>query len=392
MPLRFSNRILEHLTHDAYRPAPIRVICRDLRIEMEDRSAFESAVQQAEADGLIEIGRDECVRLPALPDEVTGVLRSNKRGFGFVKPDQKFREGDIYIAQGAAGDAVTGDQVRVLVSKSDRWKGRGASGRITEVISRGRGEFVGSLYKRGKTWFAQPDGRELHDPIIIRDPSAKNAKAGDKIVFEMLHFPEQDYYGEGVITRVLGESGRPDVETQAVMLAFGLAEEFDDVTKEEARKAATVFEDGSNEGREDLTKKCIFTIDPPNAKDFDDAINLDVDPDSGEWELGVHIADVASFVTLGSALDATARERGNSAYLPRRVVPMLPEVLSNGVCSLQEGVRRWAKSVFIRFDNRGKVVSHRLRNTVICSTKRLTYLEAQALIDGDCLHGAGSRA
>ena len=356
---------------------------RDLRIETEDRSAFESAVQQAEADGLIEIGRDECIRLPSLPDEVSGVYRSNKRGFGFVKPDQKFREGDIYIAPGASCDAVTGDQVRVVLSKSNTWKGRGASGRIAEVISRGRGEFVGSLYKRGKTWFAQPDGRELHDPIIIRDPSAKNAKAGDKVVFEMLHFPEQDYYGEGVITRVLGESGRPDVETHAVMLAYGLAEEFDEITKEEAIKAATVFEDGSTEGREDLTKKCIFTIDPPNAKDFDDAINIDVDLDSGEWELGVHIADVASFVTLGSALDTTARERGNSVYLPRRVVPMLPEVLSNGVCSLQEGVRRWAKSVFIRFNNRGRVVSHRLRNTVICSAKRLTYLEAQALIDGD---------
>ena len=109
------------------------------------------------------------------------------------------------------------------------------------MLKRGRCDFVGSLFKRGNTWLAQPDGRELHDPIIIRDPSAKNAKAGDKIVFEMLHFPEKDYYGEGVITRVLGESGRPDVETQAVMLAYGLAEDFDDATKEEARKSATIF-------------------------------------------------------------------------------------------------------------------------------------------------------
>ena len=134
------------------------------------------------------------------------------------------------------------------------------------------------------------------------------------------------------------------------------------------------FEEGSDVDREDLTDTFIFTIDPPNAKDFDDAINITVDPDSGAWELGVHIADVASFVTHGSSLDETAKARGNSVYLPRHVVPMLPEVLSNGVCSLQEGVRRWAKSVFIRFDNKGKVVSHRLRNSVICSAKRLTIL------------------
>lgn len=383
MPLRFSNRILDHLTHGSYRPSPVKTIVRDLRISPEDRLAFDEAFDQAVSDGFIEVGRDDCVRLPTLPDEISGVYRSNKRGFGFVKPDQFFREGDVYIAANASGDAVSGDQVLVSVSKGDRWKGRGAAGKIIEVLNRGRGEFVGSLFKRGSTWFAQPDGRELHDPIIIRDPSAKNANAGDKIVFEMLHFPEKDYYGEGVITRVLGESGRPSVETQAVILAFGLAEEFNEASKKEARESATIFENGSDDGREDLTETFIFTIDPPNAKDFDDAINIAVDPETGEWELGVHIADVASFVTPRSALDQTARERGNSVYLPRLVVPMLPEVLSNGVCSLQEGVRRWAKSVFIRFNNNGKVISHRLRNSVICSAKRMTYLEAQALIDGN---------
>jgi ribonuclease R len=383
MPLRFSNRILDHLKHGSYRPVFAKVIARDLRIVSEDRHAFDEAINQAVVDGLIEIGNDDCIRLPALTDEITGIYRSNKRGFGFVKPDQLFREGDVYIAAGAGGNAVSGDKVSVSISSNNKWKGRGAAGRIIEVLERGRGDFVGSLFKRGNTWLAQPDGRELHDPVIIRDPSAKNAKAGDKIVFEMLHFPEKDYYGEGVITRVLGESGRPDVETQAVMLAFGLAEEFNDATKEEARKSASVFEDGSDEGREDLTNTFIFTIDPPNAKDFDDAINITFDPDTGEWELGVHIADVASFVIHESALDGTALERGNSVYLPRHVVPMLPEVLSNGVCSLQEGVRRWAKSVFIRFNNRGKVVSHRLCNSVICSAKRMTYIEAQAIIDGD---------
>ena len=383
MTMRFTNRLLDHLMHDGYRPTTIRNIVKDLRISHDDRAAFDETISSAEENGLIELGRDDCVRLPALPEEIVGSYRSNKRGFGFVKPNQRFREGDVYIGSGAGGDAVSGDTVRVVISQSGRWSGKGAAGKIVEVLERGRGEYVGTLFKRGNTWLAQPDGRELHDPIIIRDITAKDAKDGDKIVFEMLHYPEKDYYGEGVISRVLGDAGKPDVETQAVMLAYGLFEEFNEDSKDEARNAATHFEETGDVDREDLTSQFIFTIDPPDARDFDDAINITYDQDKKEWELGVHIADVASFVSVGSALDKGAIERGNSVYLPRKVIPMLPEVLSNGVCSLQEGVRRWAKSVFIRFDDKGRVLGHRLQNTVICSAKRLTYLEAQALIDGN---------
>ena len=383
MPLRFLNRLLDHLSHEGYRPTTIRNIVKDLRISNEDRQVFDEAIFKAQEDGVIELGRDDCIRLPSLPDELVGVYRSNKRGFGFVKPTQRFREGDVYIGAGAQGDAVSGDKVRVAIARSGRWKGKGDAGKIVEVLERGRGEYVGTLYKKGNSWFAQPDGRELHDPVIIRDVSAKDAKQGDKIVFEMLHYPEKDYFGEGVISRVLGDAGKPDVETQAVMLAYGLYDSFDAESKDEARNAATHFEETGDENREDLTDTFIFTIDPPDARDFDDAIQLAYDEEKQEWELGVHIADVASFVSPGSALDRGATERGNSVYLPRRVIPMLPEVLSNGVCSLQEGVRRWAKSVFIRFDNKGRVLGHKLRNTVIRSAKRLTYLEAQALIDGN---------
>jgi len=383
MPIRFTSRLLDHLRHDGYRPSTIRVIVKDLRIADEDRDAFNQAIQKAQSDGNIEIGNDQYVRLPSLPDEITGKYRSNKRGFGFVSPTKRYREGDVYIASGAQGDAVSGDTVRVAVSESSRYTGRGSAGRIVEVITRGRSEYVGSLFKKGKTWLVKPDGKELHDPIIVRDVSAKNAKGGDKVVFEILHYPERDYYGEGVITRVLGPAGEPDVETQAVMLAHGLHMEFNEESKKEAQKAAAYFEETGDLDREDHTDTFIFTIDPPDAKDFDDAINISFDSKTKEWELGVHIADVACFVQTGSALDLGAIERGNSVYLPRHVIPMLPEVLSNGVCSLQEGVRRWAKSVFIRFDNKGRVLEHRLRNTVICSAKRLTYLEAQALIDGN---------
>ena len=384
MPLHLLNQLLDHLSHEGYKPTLIRNLVKEMRVSNTHRKAFDEVLLKAEEDGLIELGRDHCVRLPSLPDEIEGTYRSNKRGFGFVTPSKSYREGDVYIASGAEGDAVSGDTVRVAVSQSNKWKkGRGSSGKVVEVMERARGEFVGTIVKRGKGWFAHPDGRELHDPIIIRDVQAKNAKEGDKVVFEMLHFPEKDYYGEGVITRVLGEAGRPDVETQAVILAYGLHDDFDEESKEEARNASNHFENTSDEDREDLTDTFIFTIDPPDARDFDDAIHVLYDQETSEWELGVHIADVASFVPAECALDVGALERGNSVYLPRYVVPMLPEILSNGVCSLQEGVRRWTKSVFMRFDSKGRAIGHRFSNAVICSAKRLTYIEAQALIDGN---------
>jgi ribonuclease R len=192
--------------------------------------------------------------------------------------------------------------------------------------------------------------------------------------------------GEAAITEVLGAAGEPDVETAAVIANYGLREEFDPAVLDEARAAAARFEEELEEigdDREDLRDRFIFTIDPPDARDFDDAISIEFDPEEEIWELGVHIADVAHFVGHRTEIDLEAERRGNSVYLPRRVLPMIPEVLSNGVCSLQEAVPRFTKSAFIRLDRKGRVLDTRLSRTIIRSRKRLTYLEAQALIDGD---------
>jgi ribonuclease R len=197
---------------------------------------------------------------------------------------------------------------------------------------------------------------------------------------------------EGVIVRVLGDAGKPDVETQAVIAAYDLPGEFPDACVRQAREASAEFDRqisewkqrgaSSLDNRMDLTGEFILTIDPPDAKDYDDAISIKR-LDDGGWELGVHIADVAHFIPPGSDLDTEARDRANSCYLPRHVIPMLPEVLSNGICSLQEAVPRFCKSAFIRYDDRGEVKAEGVAQTLIHSSKRLTYLEAQALIDGD---------
>ena len=380
MPLRYRHRIIDHLAHASYRPAVPRALARDLRVEAEDRATFDETLALLGEEGLIDIGADGLVRLAGYGDEVEGTFRLNVRGFGFVIPDSPHREGDLFIPPNAVRDGISGDRVRAkVIRRAGRGRGPGDRkslfGRIVEVLERGQDQFVGVLLERGGQWFVDPDGRVLREPVLIRDPHARNARAGDKVVIELLHYPDENYVPEGVISKVLGEAGRPDVETQAVIEAHGLRTEFPEAAVEAARRAAREFEDGA-EGpwpeREDLTDRFIFTIDPPDARDFDDAISIRRDEERDEWELGVHIADVAAFVRPGTPLDVEAEARGNSVYLPRLVIPMLPEVLSNGICSLQEGVTRFAKSVFITFDRKGRVLDQRLAATVIRSAKRLT--------------------
>jgi ribonuclease R len=411
VPLRFKSRILDHLSHRNYLPLSMHDVARQLRVADEDGLAFGEAVRLLAEEGLLEIGKDERLRLPRMPEEVEGVLKMTPRGFGFLRPAIAHREGDLFIPQGETKDAISGDRVRAkVVRRGDRWnRGFGATpasarddvfGRVVEVLERGRSRFAGELSKRGKDWIVEPDGRAIRDPIVVRDPGAKNAKEGDKVVVEILTWPEDGYLAEGVILEVLGEAGRPDVETQAVIATYMIREVFPDECLAQAREAAVEFERATRAAearaaagepaawtdataeREDLTGRFVFTIDPPDAKDFDDAISIGWDETLGQYELGVHIADVAHFVGQDSPLDEEARARATSVYLPRHTVPMLPETLSNGVCSLQEGVARFTLSAFITLDADGRVLGQRLARTVIRSAKRLTYIEAQALVDG----------
>ncbi len=376
-------------------------ILRQLRVSDLDEPAFDEAVTQLVADGKLEVGKDEKLRLPRLPDEVEGTIKLTPRGMGFLKTQISYREGDLFIPEGETKDAVSGDKVRVrVVRRGDRWnRGFGSTptaarddifGRVLEVLERGQSRFAGVLVRRGSEWIVEPDGRTIRNPIVVRDPGAKNAKAGDKVVIDIITWPEGDYLAEGVILEVLGEAGRPDVETQATIATYMIREKFPDEALEQAREAAISFRGiaqtaetaGKWEDREDLTAEFIFTIDPPDAKDFDDAISIKHDRVTGNYELGVHIADVAHFVPPSSPLDDEARARATSVYLPRYTIPMLPETLSNGVCSLQESVARFTLSAFIMLDSDGKVVGQRLARTVIKSRKRLTYIEAQRLIEG----------
>ena len=393
MPDRFARRILDHLADRRYQPRTLRQLMDDLAIADDQRDDFAKAVQTLLENDQLVCGSEDTIGLPPVGDEMVGRFRSHERGFGFVVPDSLTEHGDLFIPPGKSADAMDGDRVRAKVRRERGRAGGGRSpftGIIVEVLKRADRQFVGTLTKKGKTYLVKVDGRVIAEPIVIRDAEASNAKVGDKVVVDIIDYPDRgrNELAEGVIVEVLGESGLPDVETRSVMRAYGLAEKFDKQVMAEARAASQKMEgteDAIPDDRVDLRQELILTIDPPDAKDYDDAISIKkLEGEGGAaWELGVHIADVAHFVDLGGPLDESAYERGNSTYLPRHVIPMLPEVLSNGVCSLQEGVDRFAKSVFVRYDAQGHVLNQRFAKTIIRSNKRLTYLEAQALIDDD---------
>jgi ribonuclease R len=413
---KFERRLIEHLRSEGYTPARLGDVAKDLNIPAEQLEAFGAAVKELHELKRIDIGTSGHLMLPSIRvlaengnAEVEGVFRRTQRGFGFVQPTSHVREGAIYIAKEETGDALSGDTVLVRVLHPGReggGPGDGPSGRIVEVTQRRRSSYTGVLTRRGNKgsgpqgasagqWLVLPDGKQLKDPIVVKDAESSKAREGDKVVIELLVFPEDGMLGEGVIVRVLGDAGKPDVETQAVIAAYDLPGEFPEKCVEQAREANADFErqiaawkdKGAStlKGRLDVTGDYIITIDPPDAKDYDDAISIRRLPkeQGGGWELGVHIADVAHFIPLGSELDVEAKDRANSCYLPRLVIPMLPEVLSNGICSLQEGVPRFCKSAYIRYDERGNVLGEWCCQTLIKSAKRLTYLEAQFLIDGD---------
>jgi len=413
MALKYQHRVLQHLRHPTYEPKAVGPLAVELGFG-EDLQAFKDAVFALRDEDKVGIDDEGVVTLPSLPDkgELTGVFRGTAKGFGFVESEQKTVDGDIFIPEQYTNGALSGDLVHIsFVRDRKREKrsgmlGKSFAGEVLDVVQRKRSHFTGEIGKQGDQWLAWPDGKELTDPVVVRDAQSKNVKPGDKVVLEIVAYPERTGAGalpEGVITKVLGAAGEPDVETAAVIAAYALpGNEFPEECVRQARKASAQFdreiaawrEKGADAflewdpiGRADITDQFIATIDPPDAKDYDDAISIRR-LSKGEagydgWELGVHIADVAHFIPPGSALDEEGYERGNSVYLPRLVIPMLPEVLSNGICSLQEGVPRFAKTAIMRYDDRGRVRASGVQQSLIESRKRMTYLEAQALIDGD---------
>lgn len=382
-----SQRILDHIKGSQYRPQRPRRLAKELELSGdEEYPAFREALKELMHQGRVVLGAGGALVLPSghvRRDTIQGTYRHNRKGFGFVVPTDPDSHEDLYIAEGDNAGAITGDVVIAKITSRGHRGGRQLlTGRILEIVERKHKRFAGTLVKQVGRWVVMPDGNTLTDPIEVADASSRHVRPGTKVVVELTTYPEPGRFAQGVITEVLGREGEKDVDLKSVIIQHNLPQAFPDEVLGQARHQIDHIDwEAEKAGRVDLTGETIVTIDPNDAKDYDDAISL-TRLEDGQWELGVHIADVARFVPAGSPLDREAQLRGNSAYFPGFVIPMLPEILSNGICSLQEGVPRLCKSVWITLDAQAHVVKTRFANTVIRSAKRLRYREAQALIDG----------
>lgn len=382
-----QSRILSHLRSDRYRPQRPRGLAKELQLANDEvYPSFRESLRELMHQGRVVLGAGGTIMLPGnqpARDVFTGTYRHNRRGFGFVVPTDPSEHEDLYIPEGHNAGAITGDIVRAKITSRGQRDGKTIySGRVMEIVERTQKRFVGTLVRKGNEWSVMPDGNTFTEPILAPDAASRHIRAGTKVVIEVTAYPENGAWAQGVITEVLGKPGEKDVDLKSTIVMFNLPERFPDEVLDQARQAVDEFDpNAERQHRLDLTRETICTIDPDDAKDYDDAISLH-QLENGQWELGVHIADVSWFVPPESAMDREAAERGNSVYFPGHVIPMLPEILSNGVCSLQEEVPRLCKSAFITYDENAMPVATRFANSVIKSAKRLRYREAQAILDG----------
>jgi len=315
-------------------------------------------------------------------DDVVGVFRRAAGGYGFVHPLSAAagnRDGDVHVAQSACLDAVNGDTVRVRLLRGRDVRRPGPAGEIVEVVTRAKTRFVGSFFVAANSGWVQIDGTSFPRPVSVGDPGAKSVREDDKVVVEVVRFPTHLRDGEGVIVEVLGRAGEPGVDTRSIIHEFGLPGPFSDEVLDAARAEAARFSEAVPADRRDLTARTIITIDPVDARDFDDAISLER-LERDHWLLGVHIADVAHFVPEGLPVDQEALARGTSVYLPDRVIPMLPEIVSNNLASLQPGRVRYARTCWIEFTADGIPVHSDVERSAIRSCRRFTYEEVDQFL------------
>src|SRR5438132_2262518 len=381
------EKVLALLRAPDYRPRDRNEIAQALGAKGRDRVEVRKTLRELKHAGEIVRIRKNRYVLPSEADLVTGKLSIHQAGFGFLVPE-KSGEADIFIAAENTGTAMNGDRVVARISRDipqrpgkDRHR---AVGRVIRILERARDSIVGTLqHSKNFYYVVADDPRLVHHVYVQVPPRQKLPKIptpGDKVVVRLEDWQSRHVNPEGEIVEVLGAANAPGIDMLSIIRKYGLPTEFPKAVLDQANRIPKSVEEEMIKGRADLREKFIVTIDPDDARDFDDAIDVEKIENDGGWRLGVHIADVSAYVTPGSALDREARRRGNSVYLPDRVIPMLPERLSNGVCSLNPGVNRLTFSVFIEFDKNGRAKNARFGKSVIRSAKRLTYKEAYAIL------------
>lgn len=354
-----------------------------------DYKLLVKTIAQMEREKTVEFNKKGRIKLPFQPIEVEGIFRRNERGFGFVTIDPE--EPDVFIPKDATNFAMDGDIVMIDIQKTaDLFSDRGAEGQVVSIKERKIQQIVGEFTAFDVDEIAESD---LYGYVTPKDKKSAQFKVfiaaegiqpvdGSIVIVEITHYPEKGYATslEGLITKVIGHKNDPGMDILSIVIAQGIPTQFPEEVQTASEQVPDKIMDSDLVGRRDLRDQQIVTIDGADAKDLDDAVTVRK-LDNGNYFLGVHIADVSYYVTENSILDKEAFERGTSVYLTDRVIPMIPQRLSNGICSLNPQVPRLTMSCEMEIDSTGKILSHEIFQSVIQTSERMTYSAVNAILE-----------
>lgn len=360
----------------------------DMR-KSDDFKLLVKTIAQMEREKTVEFNKKGRIKLPFQPIEVEGIFRRNERGFGFVTIDPE--EPDVFIPKDATNFAMDGDIVMIDIQKTaDLFSDRGAEGQVVSIKERKSQQIVGEFTAFDVDEIAESD---LYGYVTPKDKKSAQFKVfiaaegiqpvdGSIVIVEITHYPEKGYATslEGLITKVIGHKNDPGMDILSIVIAQGIPTQFPEEVQTASEQIPDKIMDSDLVGRRDLRDQQIVTIDGADAKDLDDAVTVRK-LDNGNYFLGVHIADVSYYVTENSILDKEAFERGTSVYLTDRVIPMIPQRLSNGICSLNPQVPRLTMSCEMEIDSTGKILSHEIFQSVIQTSERMTYSAVNAILE-----------
>ena len=370
-----KKMIDEFVNSKGYRSMSIKEMAMVLQVPSREKKDFREVLDALAMEGKISI--DLKGKIKPLPADVkVGRYMATQRGFGFVRVENE--EDDIFIPGVHTKGALDGDTVQVLVKK-EGGEGKRREGQVLNILERGNSIIVGTYTRSRNFGFVTPDNQKFTKDIYVAKAESKGAVTGHKVVVEITDFGDEQRKPEGRVLEILGHVNDPGVDILSVIKAYGLPEEYPDEVMKQIEDIPDEVEESQKAGRADFRDLQTVTIDGEDAKDLDDAITLS--KEGNMYHLGVHIADVSQYVTEGSPLDKEALKRGTSIYLVDRVIPMIPHKLSNGICSLNQGVDRLTLSCMMDINEKGEIVKHKICESVINVTRRMSYTSVHKIVE-----------
>lgn len=371
--------ICDLVRDEMYIPMKEKEMAVFLQVSKEERQEFHSILEELLAEGKITLTAKGKI-MKSDGKFLTGTFISNAKGFGFVEVEG--REEDLYIPEDKVNGAFHKDTVQVTLLGEQTGKRQEAC--VVRILARGMTQVVGTYEVSHNNYgFVIPDNSKLASDIFIPKEHSKGAVTGSKVVAEITQYGGEDRNPEGKIVEILGHVNDPGVDILSVVKGYEIPAVFGEKVMNQAQRVAMEVSGADRAGRRDLRDMVMVTIDGEDAKDLDDAVSISYE--NGKYHLGVHIADVSNYVQENSALDREALKRGTSVYLVDRVIPMLPHILSNGICSLNAGEDRLALSCLMTIDESGEVVDYEICESVIRVDKRMTYTAVKEILEDESI-------